>query len=658
MARRPPEWAIIALAGLFLASACAARDVSTEAKPTPPTLTPTFSERERGISSAAPSNNEAHAPRPFEAQGEQARTALPPPLGEGRGEGTGPQATTTSESTKVTQTAADERVEHLLASMTLEEKVGQVFMLGIVGTEAEEETLALIRDLHLGGVILFTRNTQTPAQVRSLAARLQDEARRQPNGVPLFVSIDQEGGMVDRIATGVTLLPGNMALGASGDAGLARSAGGLLGRELAAMGVNMDLAPVVDVNSNPANPVIGVRSFGSSQEQVARLGSAMIEGLQASGVSAVAKHFPGHGDTSVDSHVDLPVVHHGRARLEQVELVPFRAAMAAGVDAIMTAHVFLPALEPARDVPATLSPAVLTRLLRDELGFKGGLVLTDALDMAAIKDRVGVVQGAVEAFRAGSDMLLIAGIQADDLAVRRDAYQALLSAVRSRYISETRLDASVRRVLETKLRRGLIEAVTAMPGLDAVGSRQHAQVAAEVAARAITLVRDESKMLPLGPQQRLLVVRPTSPRSSDAEEQTDTGALGKAVRAVAPSARELVLSVQPTASEVERAAREARTAERVIVASYDAWRWPRQQALIRALLNSGTPTLVVGMRTPYDLLALPEISTYLAAYGDRPVAIQAAVDALFGRAPTPGRLPVELAGLYPLGHGLQLTARP
>src|SRR5207244_8620775 len=243
-----------------------------------------------------------------------------------------------------------------LATMSLEQRVGQVCMLGFEGTTLTAANRALVQGLHLGGVTLFARNITNGPQLARLGAELQTIA----DPVPLVISVDQEGGLVVRVTDGATIFPGNMALGASGDPTLARRIAEASASELLAMGVNMDLAPVVDVNTNPLNPVIGVRSFGSDVSLVSDFGVQTIQGIQSGGVSAVGKHFPGHGDTDVDSHRDLPVVPHPLERLQSLEFIPFQAAMRAGIDGIMTAHLYLPAIEPRQDLPATLSKTVLT----------------------------------------------------------------------------------------------------------------------------------------------------------------------------------------------------------------------------------------------------------------------------------------------------------
>lgn len=526
--------------------------------------------------------------------------------------------------TSVPTPSSEVIARQILDRMSLEQRVGQVFMLGFEGTTLTAANRALIHDLHLGGVTLFARNIDSGQQLAALDADLQTIA----DPLPLFISVDQEGGLVVRVTDGATVFPGNMAIGASGDLALAREIARASAQELLAMGVNMNLAPVVDVNTNPLNPVIGVRSFGSDVEQVSALGSETVRGLQASGVSAVAKHFPGHGDTAVDSHRDLPVVPHSRARLESTELRPFQAAMQAGVDGIMTAHLYLPAIEPQANLPATLSHTVLTGLLREQLGFTG-LILTDALDMDAIKRDRSAAEAAVQAFEAGADMLLIAGITAEDRALLGDGPPALLSAVRSGRVSEARLDASVMRILEAKLRRGIVPGVAsapAVPDRSVLNSAEHRALALEAARRAVTLQRDQAHLLPLRPDQRVLVVVPEAPTRSLAEDDELASSLLDAVRQYAPNA----LGATPRG-----AVDAARGADVVVLATYDLAQQAQDQALARALQATGKPIVALALRGPYDAAAMPGLGTFLAVYGDRPVHLQAAAEALFGKL-TPG----------------------
>jgi beta-N-acetylhexosaminidase len=505
--------------------------------------------------------------------------------------------------------------QQTLARMSLDEKVGQVFMLGFEGTALDDSNRALIQGLHLGGVTLFGRNIENATQLAELDRELQSVA----DPVPLFISVDQEGGLVVRVTDGATIFPGNMAVGATGDPRLARQVAQASATELLAMGVNMNLAPVVDVNTNPVNPVIGVRSFGSQVDLVTRLSSQAVQGVQSTGVSAVAKHFPGHGDTSVDSHRDLPVVSHSLERLHSLELLPFQAAIQAGVDGIMTAHLYLPAIEPQQDLPATLSHRVLSGLLRDRLGYQG-LILTDALDMNAIKKDRGAASAAVDAFEAGADMLLIAGVDDDDRMRLGDGPPALLAAVRSGRISEARLNASVLRILTAKARRGILSGAVppaTVPDASVLNSRDHRALSLAVARQAVTLQRDNAKLLPLNITSRILVVE-------------TTGSLLDAVRQFAPATY--------GASSLG-AIQAARAADVVVLGTFDLAQSPSQQKLADDLAATGKSVVAVSLRGPYDAAVAMRIGTFLTVYGDRPVHLQAAAEALFGKFTPTGQAP-------------------
>ncbi|HET6317071.1 MAG TPA: beta-N-acetylhexosaminidase, partial [Chloroflexota bacterium] len=539
---------------------------------------------------------------------------------------------TESTPTAMPQNASTMSVEatarKLLGDMTLEQRVGQVFMLGFEGTTLNNSNRALIRDLHLGGVTLFARNIQNATQLAKLDADVQSIA----DPVPLFVSVDQEGGLVVRVTEGATIFPGNMAVGATRDSVLARQVAEASADELLAMGVNMSLAPVVDVNTNPLNPVIGVRSFGSDASAVAQMSQETVRGLQGNGVSAVAKHFPGHGDTAVDSHLDLPVVTHSLERLQSTEFMPFQAAMQAGVDGIMTAHLYLPSIEPQANRPATLSRLVLTGLLREALDYQG-LILTDALDMEAIKRDRGAAEAAVEAFEAGADMLLVAGITAADRARLGEGPPALLAAVRSGRVSEQRLNASVLRVLEAKLRRGIVPGVTPLavsPPIGVLNSPEHRALALDTARRAVTLQRDEEHLLPLRADQRVLVVVPDAPTRSLAQDDELASSLLEAVRQFTPGA-----VGTSTVSAIEA----AQTADVVVLGTFDLAQSVAQQTLAKAITALGKPVVAVALRGPYDADATTEIGTFITVYGDRPVHLQAAAEALFGALTPSGRVP-------------------
>ena len=363
----------------------------------------------------------------------------------------------------------EDQAAEIVSKMTIEEKVGQMLMPdfrnwnGSGFTVMNDEVKGVIEKYHLGGVILFAENVKGTEQTTRLVDGLQQASPK----IPLLITIDQEGGIVRRLQTG-TGMPGNMALGATRSTDLSYKVGNVIGRELNALGINVNFGPDLDVNINPANPVIGVRSFGSDPKMVSDLGVAYIKGVQAAGVAATGKHFPGHGDTATDSHLGLPIVTHDIDTLNKVDLVPFKAAIASGVDAIMTAHVAFPAVDDTKviskkdgtlvNLPATLSKKVLTGLLRTELGFKG-VISTDALNMQAIADHFGPEESVIMAINAGTDIALMPAMvqNTDQIANLDKVYNAVVNAVKTNVIPESRTTESATRLITLKIKRGIYD---------------------------------------------------------------------------------------------------------------------------------------------------------------------------------------------------------
>lgn len=531
-------------------------------------------------------------------------------------------------------------VDALLERLTVEEKVGQLLFVGFGGTVMDETIAAFLDDKKPGGVALFSRNIRTLRQTLQL---IRDVREHDPAGIPMFISVDQEGGNVVRLTRGATILPSAMALGAAGSEELARRVGKALGRDLRIIGFNMNLAPVLDVNSNPNNPVIGIRSFGESPELVGNMGVAYVKGLQSEGVAAVAKHFPGHGDTSNDSHFEMPVLPHGKKRLFEVELLPFARAMAEGLDAVMTAHIALPAIAEGPDMPATVSENVLGGILREELRYDG-LVITDGLEMHGIVKRYGSGEAAVRAILAGADMVMILWLPEK----KDEVHKALLEAVRSGRISQERLDSAVRRVLTAKARRGLFgqELVPVPEALRLLADESHRAVVEEVAARAVTLVKNEGEVLPLRRDARVLVV------------STERLFQQELVRAL-PKAISLPLSSSPSQTrvelEAERAAKLAQKADVVVVGILGAEHARLVERMRRAAPK--TPIVIVSFGSPYLLSRFPDVEGYLCAFGFRAESERAAARVLLGEAEPKGRLPVRLPTGQGLGHGLTFAAK-
>ncbi|GAB3486379.1 glycoside hydrolase family 3 protein [Nocardiopsis coralliicola] len=511
---------------------------------------------------------------------------------------------------------AEQRAAEVLDGMALEEKIGQLLVLDVLGTTPEENADRL-ETLRPGGLIYFPQNLESGGAegIAELSNGLQEAAASGGGAaVPLLIGIDQEQGMVSRLPVG-TRFPDAMAVGATGSEEQAAALAGTTAAELRALGINLDYAPAADVNTDPDNPVIGIRSFGSDPEQVGALAVAEAEAFEENGVAPVVKHFPGHGDTDVDSHTGLPVVEKSREQWEQEDLPPFRAAIDAGVDMIMTAHVFLPALDDSGE-PSTLSPEVVDGVLRDELGYDG-VVTTDALNMEGVRETHDDGEIAVRTVEAGVDQLLM---PPDPQA----AFDALSAAVEEGRITEERIDESARRILEVKAKRGLFDAgpVDAQAAADTVGAADHKAAAQELADASATL---------LGGADAVPVAQGGSVAVS-----------GVGSDAIAEALQELGVEVADSAAGADLA----------VVGVNGARGEPDQQALVQRAVDSGTPVVAVGQGAPYDAAVLDGIDAYLAVYSSVGVARTAAARVIAGEAEPAGALPVDIPGTpYERGDG-------
>jgi beta-N-acetylhexosaminidase len=513
-----------------------------------------------------------------------------------------------------------------LTSITTDQKVGQLMMIGFDGTTVDVELRRMITDYHIGGVILFARNVQSPEQVARLTNELQKIALE--SGHPgLFIAIDQEGGRVARLTegTGFTEFPSAMAIGATADPENAYRMASAMAAEMRAVGINVDFAPDLDVNNNPANPVIGTRSFSSDPAKVAKYGIAFARGLQENGVLAFGKHFPGHGDTEVDSHIDLPRVSHDRARLDDVELFPFRAAIQAAFAGIMSSHVTFPAIDPTLGLASTLSRPILTGLLRNELGYNG-LIATDSLEMGALATKgYPPPVAAVLAFAAGADLLLF---NRDHL-IHKEAFANLMQAVKEGLVSLEQLNASVQRILETKVKFGILNPTLVNDPAKAVeltATAEHELLALELARKAITLLKDDASLLPLQPGEPLLVI----------ETQAANG-LGTMLGATT-----FEIKNDPDADAIAAAASMATNGRKVIITTTDANLYPGQVELVTQLQEKNSNIIIVSVRTPYEISVLPDVPTVMAAYGGNGPALRAMADVLMGKAEASGVVPVTL----------------
>ncbi|GFE24586.1 glycoside hydrolase family 3 protein [Streptomyces nigrescens] len=563
------------------------------------------------------------------------------------------------------------RLRRLISRMTPEEKVGQLFVMRVYGHSATDPDPAdaaanqkeigvanaaeLIAKYHVGGIIYFgwAHNTREPHQIADLSNGIQKAAAAQRLPVPVLISTDQEHGIVARVGAPATLFPGAMALGAGGSRDDARTAARIAGEELFAMGIRQDYAPDADVNVNPANPVIGVRSFGADPQAVARMVAAEVKGYQGAGIASCAKHFPGHGDTDIDSHVGLPYIHHSAEEWERLDAPPFRAAIAAGIDSIMTAHIVVPAFDPSED-PATLSRPILTGILRERLGYDG-VVVTDSLGMEGVRVKYGDARVPVLALKAGVDQLL----NPPDLSV---AHGAVLTALREGELTERDLDTKLMRILLLKERRGLFkDPYTTHQAVDrAVGTRGHLAAADRIAERTTTLLRNDTGILPLSRlRERRVLVAGVDVAAPSGTGGPPTTVLARALTELGFTATALSTGQTPTQQRIDEAVAALGERDAVVVATYNVTAASGQRKLVDALLATGKPVVQLAVRNPYDIAQLGGVRAALASYSWTDVELRAAARVIAGQRDPAGRLPVPIMradaptrALYQIGHGL------
>ncbi|MFI5730507.1 glycoside hydrolase family 3 protein [Kribbella sp. NPDC051587] len=551
-----------------------------------------------------------------------------------------------------------------IQGMSLEEKVGQLFVLFAYGPGAQQPDARntslygvatpaeVVAKYKPGGWIYFDGrgNVQNPTQVATMSNELQQAAIGTGLHVPLLISTDQEQGVVTRIGPPATQFGGGMALGASRSTADARTAAAITGRELKALGIRQDYAPDADVNINALNPVIGVRSFSSDPKLVSDMTAAQVQGFQRdAGITATAKHFPGHGDTVDDSHTALPTINHTLEQWNTIDAPPFKAAIKAGIDSIMTAHIVVPALDPSGD-PATLSKPILTGVLRKQLGFQG-VIVTDGLEMAAVRKQYGDAEAAVRAIEAGVDQLLLP--PAPDV-----QFNAVLDAVRSGRISERRIDESLLRILLLKLKNGVFfQPYVDVAKAAAIGPADSLATAQKIVDKSITLVKDNVKTLPLSNTPRTILVTGwgVSTTQSLANSLSKRGAITTVAQTgAAPSDAAIADSVAKAAAN-----------DVTVVLTRKAWdskvtdKLGKQRKLVNDLLATGKPVIVVAVQDPYDIAYFDAAPTYLATYGYAAVSMESLAKTLYGEIRPTGKLPVDIpvAGqpqtpLYTFGHGM------
>ncbi|MCL4876340.1 MAG: beta-N-acetylhexosaminidase [Anaerolineae bacterium] len=508
---------------------------------------------------------------------------------------------------------------------SLEEKVGQMMMVGFPQLEPPDYLLDWLREGRVGGVILFARNVASPHQLADLTAALHAAARS-----PILISIDQEGGTVARLREGFTESPGAMALGAADSEALAEELAYMMGVEMRALGINWNLAPVVDVTHDINNPTVGTRSPGSDAALISRLAAAQVRGFQAAGVAACPKHFPGLGNTPVDTHHAQAIITGSLDYLWEHDLVPFRAAIQAGAAAVMISHVTFEALDPQH--PATLSRSVITTLLRQEIGFSG-MTSTDCMEMKAVAAHYRPGESAVIAALAGEDVILFSHTRA----MQEEAYEALLAAAQSGRVPLSRIDEAVSHITALKARFAITEA----PHPDLIRHPDHLALAEKAARAGIVMLKNDPSLLPVNPHQKVIVVEFYSYLESEAMERAEQSNFGKLLRKTFPALPHIALSpTQPDTAAIDQA--QIQAADVLILATRSAHLNPAQQAAAAAMLKAARKSILLCLRNPYDVDVLPPADVILCACGDSTPSLQAVLDVLAGQFTPTGKLPVPV----------------
>lgn len=519
--------------------------------------------------------------------------------------------------------------DDLLDSLTLEQRVAQMFIVNLYGSGLTEAGRDFLTQYQPGGVVLLGENLGTPEAVTRLTNSYQ-QTMIDAGGLPLFIAVDQEGGPISHLSNGFTAFPTPTLMTASGDFELIRQVGAAMAVEMQAVGVNFDLAPIADLETNPRNPIIVRRSFGSDPAMVSPAISAFIEGMQGEGVLATAKHFPGHGESDTDSHTGLPIIDLSRERLEAVELAPFRAAIEANVAAIMAAHIWYPALETAPNLPASLSPTIINDLLRDEMGYDG-LVMTDALDMDAIDTAYSYPNAVVKAVQAGVDLVIAAHISLESQAA---AVQAVVAAVESGVIPEARINESAHRILLAKERYQLLDWQPLEPAAatERLDLENHAALVERLFQAGVSLAYDRNGHIPLNPSQKVAIVY-LGTRYQIVES---CGAYRSDIQWVS-------VSDSPSDEQIASAQTAAHLVDTVVVFTQNADQNTRQAALVNALPPE--KTVAVALWSPYDWLSYTKVSAYMVTYSPLRPAVPAACDLLFGAVPAGAQMAITLPGM-------------
>ncbi len=515
-------------------------------------------------------------------------------------------------------------------NLTAKQKVGQRFAVGFPSAEISEDFVQLVKEYKIGNVILFKENIVDNQQLRQLCQEIQKLIRTE-TGYPAFITIDQEGGVVSRLGDDAAVVPSAMAISATGNVRNAYEAGRITATELAALGINFNLAPVMDINSNSNNPVIGVRSYGDTPETVSEYGVQMITGLLDGGVLCSAKHFPGHGDTAVDSHLSLPIVDKSLEELAECELKSFMAAIHAGVPAIMTSHILFPQLEKEK-VPATMSRPIITGLLKEKMGFQG-LVLSDCMMMNAIQGFYGTVQGSLAAAKAGVDLIFIS--HSRDLASQ--SARAMLEALDNGELDAEEMDASVQKILAYKQKY----ADRPLPPLSLVGCKEHRDAVGRMMDEAITEVQVPQGGRPaLGASPLFLGCYPFRPTLVSNPEDRSICFPLYLQEQLGGDCR--ITSIDPDAAEIASAVEATKGHTCLVIGTYNGHLKQGQMALVQALSETGIPTICTALRNTYDLVHISKNVYALAAYSYDKSSLAAVFKVLSGQRKAVGKLPIKL----------------
>jgi beta-N-acetylhexosaminidase len=525
--------------------------------------------------------------------------------------------------------------------MNIKKEIGQLFAVGFPGKNITPEIKTLIHDYHIGSIILFAHNIGTPQEVFQLTKALQREAKEAGYKYPLLIAIDEENGTVKRLGKDAGEYPGAMAVSATDDLQIAYDLGVATGDNLSKLGINWNYAPVLDVNNNPNNPVIGVRSFGENPETVAKFGVATMKGLQDGGVATSIKHFPGHGDTNIDSHFSMPRIDHSIDRLHEVELMPFKTAIKEGADSVMTAHIVFPALESEEGRPATLSKKIITNLLREELDFNG-VIVTDALEMKAISDNFGISEGAVEALNAGADKILIGHLPEEQFKALKRVEEAVINDE----ISKKRIKESLTRVNELK------EKYTNWQTLDlentsdipkSFNNKKKQDLVYKAYKNSVTVLKKGAQ---LKEDTSILVLQPKDELSTIAEDITeDNFVLTKVIKKDLNDVDVEMVTNELTSEQFDRLIQKVKKYDRIIAGTMNTDKKSNYVKLLQKISESQYVDLI-SMKNPYIGQWINNSNFWINTYEPNKIPVEIAIQTLLGKTEPSGKSPVKLQKMF------------